>query len=249
VGRRPAGPVLPVLRRRDEEFARILDTVQRNLGAATPDDLRMELTAAHIASPDVHVDDENGRLVMYFHGLHGVGTQVSRVAVSTDGLAWHVEPEVLIDQTYLRVFTIGDGFIYGIAMPGTIYRAEDWLGPFTAGPTLFEPDFRHCAVDVRDGSADIYWTRVGDRPERILRSTIATSGDWMSWTESDPIDVLRAEHDWEGADEPPDPSVRGAVNRRVNQLRDPAIFRDAAAGLYLAYAVAGESGIGLATIG
>ena len=34
-----------------------------------PHDLITELTTPHIASPDVHVDSENRRIVMYFHGL------------------------------------------------------------------------------------------------------------------------------------------------------------------------------------
>lgn len=233
----------------DDQFAQILGRVEARLGDATPIDLRMELTAAHIASPDVHVDHSNRRLVMYFHGLHDVGSQVSRVAVSENGLTWRVEPDVLIDRTYLRAFTISDGFIYGIAMPGVLYRADDWLGPFIEGPTLFGPDFRHCAVDARDGAIDIYWTRVGDTPERILVSTVDTTHDWMRWTESEPVDVVRPEHVWEGSAEPLVPSVRGAVNRRVNQLRDPAVFRTSNGALHLAYAVAGESGIALAKLG
>ena len=36
---------------------------------------------AHIASPDVHVDDENGRIIMYFHGQLSNGDQVTRVAI------------------------------------------------------------------------------------------------------------------------------------------------------------------------
>ncbi len=38
-----------------------------------PHSILLEFTAVHIASPDVHVDDENQRIVMYFHGLEDVG--------------------------------------------------------------------------------------------------------------------------------------------------------------------------------
>lgn len=235
----------------DERLAQITERVRSQLGDASPADIRTDLTAAHIASPDVHCDDEGRRLIMYFHGLESVGTQVSRVAVSTDGLAWTVQPEVLIDRTYLRVFTVGDGYVYGLAMPGTLYRATDWLGPFEEGPTLFEPNFRHCAVDVHrdDARIDVYWTRVGDRPERILCSMIDTSSGWTTWTESEAVEVLRPEQPWEGADLPEAPSIRGAVNERVNQLRDPAILRTSDDQAYLAYAVAGESGIAIAAMG
>ena len=40
---------------------------------------------AHIASPDVHVDDAQRRIVMYVHG-RDVGRQATRAAVSTDGV-------------------------------------------------------------------------------------------------------------------------------------------------------------------
>jgi hypothetical protein len=36
-------------------------------------DVLSEITTPHIASPDVHVDGERRRIVMYFHGLDGVG--------------------------------------------------------------------------------------------------------------------------------------------------------------------------------
>ena len=61
--------------------------------------------------------------------------------------------------------------------------------------------------------------------------------------------MLRPERDWEGADAPLEPSVRSTAYGRVNQLRDPAIFEDAASGrIYLLYAVAGEGGIAIAQL-
>jgi len=61
--------------------------------------------------------------------------------------------------------------------------------------------------------------------------------------------VLRPEHDWEGVDEPIEPSKGGAKHHPVHQLRDPAIFRDPAADrLYLLYTTAGERGIAIAEV-
>ena len=60
-------------------------------------------------------------------------------------------------------------------------------------------------------------------------------------------DVLRPERAWEGADLPVAPSIRGAADGPVNQLRDPALFEDGGR-TFLFYAVAGESGIGLAEV-
>ena len=55
-------------------------------GVAISHDLLLELTTPHIASPDVHADTPGRRIVMYFHGLDAVGTQVTRVAVSHNGI-------------------------------------------------------------------------------------------------------------------------------------------------------------------
>jgi len=55
--------------------------------------------------------------------------------------------------------------------------------------------------------------------------------------------------DLEGSDEPIKPSQPGAKHHAVHELRDPAIFRDTAAGrIYLLYSTAGERGIGIAEV-
>ena len=96
------------------------------------------------------------------------------------------------------------------------------LHGFEAGPRLFNPDMRHAALLKRDNRLYVFFTQVGHTPERILWSSIALNGDWMSWRESTPVEILRPEHDWEGADAPLVPSVRSVAYGRVNQLRDPA---------------------------
>jgi hypothetical protein len=93
----------------------------------------------------------------------------------------------------------------------------------------------------------VFWTQVGHAPERILLSTIDLSGDWGGWQETDAREVLRPETDWEGADAPLEPSVRSVAYGHVNQLRDPAIYVEDD-DVYLLYAVAGESGIGIARL-
>ncbi|MGH7046489.1 MAG: hypothetical protein ACREE2_08885 [Stellaceae bacterium] len=45
-------------------------------------DALLEITTPHIAFPDVHVDHSGRRIIMYFHGLADVATQVSRVVIS-----------------------------------------------------------------------------------------------------------------------------------------------------------------------
>ena len=207
--------------------------------------VRAELTTPHIASPDVHVDDQNQRIVMYYHGLESAGRQVTRAAVSRDGLAFECGGEIL-GRTYMRVFDYrGDTF--ALAMPGQFYRVVEPLRRLEAGPLLFNPDMRHSAVLPRGDSLHVFWTQVGDVPERILLSTIDLRGDWMGWRESEPIEVLRPQRPWEGADAPLEPSIRSVAYGPVNQLRDPAIYTEGER-TYLLYAVAGESGIAIAEI-
>lgn len=218
---------------------------RRAAGARVSHDLALELTEPHIASPDVHVDEENRRIVMYFHGLEGPGFQHSRVALSDDGIDFTTLPEN-IGRSYMRIFE-HDGMTYAMSMPGQFYRSADGLTSFEEGPRLFVPNMRHSALIARDDTLYVFWTRVGDAPETILLSTIDISGDWNTWRESPAVEVLRPEFDWEGADAPIEPSVRSTAYGQVNQLRDPAIYVEGDE-VYLLYAVAGESGIALARV-
>ncbi len=210
-----------------------------------PHSLLKEATMPHIASPDVHVDEANKRIVMYFHGLDGFKTQLTRVALSNDGIRFQARPEKL-GKTYLRAFR-HDGMMYGIAMPGQVYRSADGLSSFEQGPLLFNPDMRHCALLRRGETLYVFWTQVGDAPESILLSTIDLSKPWMEWSETEPVEVLRPERDWEGAEQPIEPSMRSVAYGPVNQLRDPAIFEEDGRA-YLLYAVAGEAGIAIAEV-
>ena len=210
-----------------------------------PHDVLHEMTVPHIASPDVHVDHERREIIMYFHGLESFGRQVTRLATSADGIVYNALPEIL-GRTYMRVFRHLD-MTYALAMPGILYRSRTGRSDFEEGPTLFTSDMRHAALLKRDDTLYVYWTRVGDAPERILRSTIALGADWMKWQDEDEQEVLRPENDWEGASAPNLPSMRSVAYGRVNQLRDPAIFEEAGE-TYLLYAVAGESGIAIARL-
>jgi hypothetical protein len=214
-------------------------------GVAISHDLLSEITTPHIASPDVHVDHAGRRIIMYFHGLDDVGTQVTRVGISRDGINFLAEPEVL-GPSYMRIFHHA-GMTYALAMPGQFYRSKDGMHDFEDGPTLFNPNMRHSALLQRGNELLVFWTQVGEAPERILLSRINLSGDWQSWKEGPAVEVLRPERQWEGADAPLTPSIRSTAYGRVNQLRDPAIFEEGDS-IYLLYAVAGESGIGVAEI-
>ncbi len=227
-----------------QQLAEFEARLQRS-GWQISSDLLSEITTPHVASPDVHVDQHRQEIIMYFHGLENVGTQVTRVAASRNGIDFKAQPEVL-GRNYMRAFEHG-GMTYTLAMPGQLYRSMDGLHGFEAGPVLFNPRMRHSALLKRGDALGVFWTQVGEAPERILLSHIDLSGDWWSWKEDAPSEILRPERVWEGAEAPLVPSVRSTAYGQVNQLRDPAVFEENGQ-VYLLYAVAGESGIAIAEV-
>ncbi len=221
--------------------------------------------AGHVASPDVHVDEERREIRLYYHGADapsgpgprerpgvppllpggGLAGQHSRVARSADGLRFTAQPE-LLGRPYLRVVR-WRGWWLALGMPGVVSRSRDGLSGFEDGPTLFGPDQRHTALLLDGDTLSVFHTNAGDCPERILVSTIALTEDWSTWRASPPRVVLKPETDYEGADLALEPSRRGLAPGPARQLRDPCVYREGDR-LYLLYAVAGESGIAIAEL-
>lgn len=201
----------------------------------------------HIASPELWVDEDKKQIRMYFHGLMEDGIQATRVAVSKDGINFEVRPEVL-SAPYLRVFKHKDYF-YGLAMPGLLYRSQNGLTDFEIRPKpVAGIDMRHTALWKRGDKLYVFWTRVGDSPEKIMCSVMDIgSDDWDDWALTEPVDIIKPEMPWEGAGLPLEPSIRTEITVPAHQLRDPAVFMDDDK-TYLLYAVAGENGIGIAEI-
>jgi len=229
------------------DVAERLRASQERRGVPMSHDGLFEATTPHIASPDVQIDHQNQRIVMYFHGLDDVSTQLSRVATSSDGINFDARPEQL-GRSYMRIFH-HNGYTYSMAMPGQFYRSRDPLGNFEEGPRLFNANMRHSALLVRENTLFVFWTQVGDAPEHIMLSTVDIAGDWNSWQNTPGVEVLRPEYPWEGSSAPLEPSVRSTAYGVVNQLRDPALYEDVASGrTYLFYAVGGEAGIAIAEV-
>jgi len=208
----------------------------------------------HVASPDIHIDNEAQQIKMYFHcPVYISGPidsddsygQVTLLATSNDGLHF-VPGSEFLGNAYFRVFE-WDGYYYAISMPGVFYRSVDGLSNFEEGPTLFSENMRHSAVMIRDGKLLVFYSMVGDAPERILLSEIELSPDWKTWTATEPVVVLEPELEWEGANLPLERSYRGTVSGPVRQLRDPAIYIEDGH-TYLLYSISGELGIAIAEL-
>lgn len=201
----------------------------------------------HIASPDVLVDHAARQFTMLLHGLDPDGWQRTIRATSADGMAWAAEPRRLSDEIYLRRFRL-DGQAYAVGLGARIFR-ERPDGSFETGHKLGGScGYRHPAPLVRNGRLHLFVSRIGDAPERLLHLEVETADDWTAWRASEPSELLAPEAPWEAVDLAVTPSRLGGLHERVRQLRDPCPF-EAEDGVWLAYAAAGESAIGLAELG
>jgi hypothetical protein len=218
----------------------------------------------HVASPEIYVDEGRRRLVMWFHGWYTDGRrwpvgeaaardwarensygQYTQAAESTDGLKFEVRPAIT-RASYLRVFAHDKAF-FGMARLGQLLRSTDPIGVFEIGPhpfrdTTYANRVRHVAVTLRGNLLHVFFTAIGDDPERVMVSTIELRGDWQSWRASEAVEVLRPQAAYECPHLPSAPSAAGDVKGPVNQIRDPAIYEEAGR-TFLFYSICGEQGI------
>lgn len=230
----------------EEEITEIEDIYRTLFGDyQPPNGMRSDITHPHIASPDVRINEADRTFEMYYHGLELLGLQMTRFATSSDGLHFDAR-QPTVEGTYLRAFSHREAE-YAFVMPGTLLRRLDDPTAFDRGPVILPRESRHAAVHVDGDDVQIYWTLVGDAPERIYLSRIDGSRPFDEWTVGERVEVLRPERVWEGAEESPASSARSVAPGFVNQLRDPAIFTEDGQ-TYLLYAIGGESGIAIAEL-
>ena len=122
--------------------------------------------------------------------------QVTCFAQSADGLSFESDRRYLA-ESYLRTFHHG-GWHYGFSggPERRFSRSRSLRDPFEAGPMLSIPGetfphdvqegpgeyrMRHVAFGVDGHRLTIYYSNVGDCPERIKRTHIVLNGDWHRW--------------------------------------------------------------------
>ncbi len=210
----------------------------------------------HIASPDVHLQSSPREFRMYYHGVSASdGKQRTYVALSDDGLRFRPSSTPLA-PFYLRALPL-DGRWIGLAKGGSIHVSRSGLEPFDEAPRpLFKRrskmansngDVRHVALHKRGHILFVYFTKIGDAPERIYRCQVDLRASPTRWRAGQFEEILRPVFDWEGAAIPLSRSRPGPSAAPENAVRDPALLEDGGY-LYLAYAIAGESGIAIAKL-
>lgn len=201
--------------------------------------------------------------------------QLTAAAMSPDGLHF-MATNVVVGPAYLRVFHHRDRW-YALNHSGELRVADRLGAPFVPVAQVIGPDIedavdparrgepgatpadqrpsngpfrysiRHIGTDVWRDRLIVYFSCAGHRPERILATVVDLVGPPEQWRARGVVEVLRPERVWEGSTLPLGYSRGGVTRERVNQLRDPAVFREGEAA-WLIYSVAGENGLGLARL-
>ena len=230
-----------------------------------PDSARFGGFNTHFASPEIFIDNANQRIVLWGHGWWTNGErwpaepkaaqqwanekgygQFSQAAVSADGLHFTAQPAIT-KESYLRVFQ-REGMMYGMSRLGVLLRAPDALASFTVGPNAFRDTeygsnrVRHVALVPRGDRLYVFFTAIGDAPERLLLSRIDMTKPWADWRVSPPVEVMRPETDYECGQLPVAPSAVGDIFEPARQIRDPHVLEEGGK-VYLFYAICGEQGV------
>ena len=186
----------------------------------------------HIASPDVHIKDDE--IVMYYHGDIDSG-QYTFESYSADGINFISYDKVLTPFYHREFEYLGDTYALckNKNKNSQLYKKEVFKYKL-----LYEllPGSRHTAIHVEDNIMYIVYSLVGESPERLYVCKI------VDWEIDSNYELARPNLIWEGADQPLVTSHYGMSLGFNNELRDPYIYSENNQ-LYLLYSYGGESGI------
>lgn len=235
-----------------------------------PDSARFGGFNTHFASPEIFIDTTNRRIVLWAHGWYTNGEhwptepkaaqqwanekgygQFTQSAVSSDGVRFTGQPAIT-KESYLRVFQ-RDGALYGMSRLGVLIRAPNPAASFEVGPNAFRDTIygsnrvRHVALVPRGNRLHVFFTAIGDAPERMLMSTIDMTKPWGEWKVGALVDVMQPETAYECGSLPPTPSAVGDIFEPARQIRDPHVLEDEGK-TYLFYVLCGEQGVAGAEI-
>tara|TARA_R110001606_G_scaffold337288_1_gene485336 strand:+ start:180 stop:1706 length:1527 start_codon:yes stop_codon:yes gene_type:complete len=192
----------------------------------------------HIASPDVHIDNDKQEIIMYYHTPYD-DWQYTFKSTSKDGLNFKSENDNL-GLFYFRVFKWNNRTFSIAKNKNTSGISYEFIkGKWIEQKTNFITNMRHAAILVENNKVYIFYSVVGEAPESIYCSQVDIDNNWkLINTEV----ILKPTYNYEGSDIPLRPSSFGSGIG--NELRDPCVFVEDDK-KYLLYTVAGEAGIAI----
>lgn len=226
-------------------------------------------------SPSIYASNSEKRFYMYLHG-HGCPysksqsnspwSQPTLMYTSEDGFQWnHVQQKNLFyssTSVYFYsstpVYNSRDGYFYIVSRINgekgvVLHRSTSLFGPFEQGPQL-GLGLRHFDLMLVEGIMFIFYSMIGDHPERVLLASIDTTftANWTDWKLLPGPRILKPEYWYEHGNELIGPTNEGIARIR-HKVRDPRFLPDLESnskhisGL-LFYSVQGEKGIAMARV-
>jgi hypothetical protein len=159
---------------------------------------------------------------------------------SKDGIVWkEIDQGAVVyrflfdDLFYLTVPVQYDGYYYALAKIQengigalAITRGKSLKSASEKGPILAR-GVRHCDVHAVDSILHVFFTMIGDAPERILLGTIDMSSNWIEWLLLPGPVLLSPEHGYEHGNAATVASQIGTAGCTAkNELRDPHFLPD-----------------------
>lgn len=214
----------------------------------------------HVASPEIYIDHAIQTIRLYFHApSRSKGEQWTYVAVSKNGLTFNNVVDQPLAPFYLRVFRHA-GYFYGFVKGGNLWRSKSGLEPFEPGVNPFDQSLsneiwhnfsgaiRHVGIHKNENTLRIFFSKIGDKPERIYEGGINLAAqNWEQWRVTNIRECLRPTERYEGADLPLSHSTAGAAHYPENAVRDPFLFEHVGRQM-LFYSTQGEQGIAIAEL-
>jgi hypothetical protein len=230
----------------------LLDITQSNPSSNTQ--LNMPFKCANFQPLCIVFHDDEKCMYMYVLAYSCPAKQKWLLFRSTDGVRWayHTDDKQIFSHlsypnpTWMSPCTSqhpDQGFHYAIATnhskhsigSAVLYRSRSCLGPWEAGPVLGH-GLRSPTIHLfNDRHIVVFFTLIGDEPERILLGTIDTaeSSDWKHWnllpgpTLLEPHDVYHTEKNNQSLnDEWQIPSEQRRTKHREIELRHPRFLVD-----------------------
>lgn len=213
----------------------------------------------HIASPEIYIDSKKKEVILFTHShsKSQVG-QWTYISKSKDALNFEVVNNIPIAPFYFRMFQYNE-YYYALTKGGALWKSKNFSQKFSQCQNLFYRDksndklhnydgaVRHLCVIIESNSLIVFYTKIGDKPEKIYFSKLNLKLDEKKWFFKKEFELMRPEKNFEGKDIKLTKSMPGDTLKPENALRDPHVLK-ILNNYFLTYCVKGEFGIAIAEL-